>query len=159
MGIKRQKLSDLENRMKDLDVEVIVPEKSNKRSGSNLKILIADDDIVSGKLINTMVRRISKEILITNSSSEAIEICRNNPDIDLILMDISMPQIDGYEVTRQIRTFNKEVIIIAQTAKVQAADIEDALASGCNDHIPKPINILKINHLLAFKVILASKKL
>ncbi|GEM_PF-3311264 len=140
MGIKRQKLSDLENRMKDLDVEVIVPEKSNKRSGSNLKILIADDDIVSGKLINTMVRRISKEILITNSSSEAIEICRNNPDIDLILMDISMPQIDGYEVTRQIRTFNKEVIIIAQTAKVQAADIEDALASGCNDHIPKPIN-------------------
>ena len=126
--------------MNDLEGEVIVPRNSNKRPGNNLKILIADDDVVSGKLINTMVRRISKEILITDSGREAIEICRNNPDIDLILMDISMPQIDGYEVTRQIRQYNKDVIIIAQTAKAQAIDIEDALASGCNDHISKPIN-------------------
>ena len=126
--------------MKDLEREVVVSGISNKRPGNNLKILIADDDVISGKLINTMVRRISKEILITNSGREAIEICRSNSDIDLILLDISMPQIDGYEVTRQIRKFNKEVIIIAQTAKVQAPDIEDALSSGCNDHIPKPIN-------------------
>ena len=126
--------------MKDLEGEVIVSGKSIKRQGNNLKILIADDDVISGKLISTMVRRISKEILITNSGKEAIVVCRNNPDIDLILMDISMPQIDGYEVTRQIRKFNTEVIIIAQTAKVQAHDIEEALFAGCNDHIPKPIN-------------------
>ena len=126
--------------MKDLESEVIVSGKSIKRHGNNLKILIADDDVISGKLISTMVRRISKEILITNSGMEATEVCRNNPDIDLILMDISMPQIDGYEVTRQIRKFNTEVIIIAQTAKVQAHDIEEALFAGCNDHIPKPIN-------------------
>lgn len=134
--------------MKDLEGEVIVSGKSIKRQGNNLKILIADDDVISGKLISTMVRRISKEILITNSGKEAIEVCRNNPDIDLILLDISMPLIDGYEVTRQIRKFNTEVIIIAQTAKVQALDIQDALSAGCNDHIPKPINAKELKYVI-----------
>ena len=140
MGSEKQNSSDLENRNNEPDSEVIAPETGNKRPGSNLKILIADDDIISGKLINTMVRRICRQVLNANSGREAIEFCRNNPDIDLILMDIAMPQIDGYEVTRQIRKFNKEVIIIAQTAKSQTKDIEDALIAGCNDHIPKPIN-------------------
>ncbi|MEI6138389.1 MAG: response regulator [Mariniphaga sp.] len=130
----------MEIRNNEPDREVIAPETVKKRPGNNLKILITDDDFISGKLANRIVLKISREIISANSGREAIEICRNNPDIDLILMDISMPQIDGYEVTRQIRQFNEEVIIIAQTAKASAKDIEDALKAGCNDHIPKPIN-------------------
>ncbi len=137
---QKQKISDLEIRNNEPDREVIAPETVKKRPGNNLKILITDDDFISGKLANRIVLKISREIISANSGREAIEICRNNPDIDLILMDISMPQIDGYEVTRQIRQFNEEVIIIAQTAKASAKDIEDALKAGCNDHIPKPIN-------------------
>ena len=63
-----------------------------------------------------------------------------NQDIDLILMDIGMPIMDGYEATRQIREFDKQVIIIAQTAYGLANDREKALQSGCNDYISKPIN-------------------
>lgn len=119
----------------------IVPEQLDKRRTLNtLKILITDDDIVSGKLILAMLKRISKQILIVTSGKEAIETCRDHTDIDLILMDIAMPQMNGYEATRLIRQFNKEVIIIAQTSLALARDIEDALAAGCDDHIPKPIS-------------------
>jgi CheY-like chemotaxis protein len=53
-------------------------------------------------------------------------------------MDIEMPQMNGYEATRQIRQFNKDVIIIAQTAYALAGERENALAAGCNDYIAKP---------------------
>jgi len=66
-------------------------------------------------------------------------VCRNNPDIDLVLMDIQMPDMDGDEATRQIRQFNKDVVIIAQTAYALIGDREKAIAAGCNDYISKPI--------------------
>jgi CheY-like chemotaxis protein len=65
-------------------------------------------------------------------------------DIDLILMDIGLLDLNGYEATKQIRQFNKQVVIIAQTGFAFATDREKAIASGCNDHISKPINIDKL---------------
>ena len=70
-----------------------------------------------------------------------MEACRNNPDIDLVLMDIKMPIMNGCEATRQIRQFNKDVVIIAQTAYGLEGDRERAIESGCNDYISKPISI------------------
>ena len=69
-----------------------------------------------------------------------MKICRNNPDIDLILMDIKIPEIDGYEATRRIREFNKDVFILAQTAFAQSGDREKCIEAGCNNYITKPIN-------------------
>ena len=106
----------------------------------NLKILIAEDDEVSEMLIDIIVKRFGKEILKAGTGAEAVEICRKYPDIDLILMDIQMPKIGGYEATRQIRKFNKEVIIIAQTAFGLSGDRQKAIAAGCNDYISKPIS-------------------
>jgi hypothetical protein len=60
--------------------------------------------------------------------------------VDLILMDICMPGMGGHEATQQIREFNKEVIIIAQTTYGLSGDREKALALGCNDYLSKPIN-------------------
>ena len=73
------------------------------------------------------------------TGTEAVQACRIIPDIDLILMDIQMPVIDGYDVTRQIRQFNKDVVIIAQTAYAISGDKEKAIDAGCNDYISKPI--------------------
>jgi CheY-like chemotaxis protein len=105
----------------------------------NLKILIVEDDETSEMLLKLNVNTLSKEILSVRSGTEAIEICHKHPEIDLILMDIKMPFMDGYEATRQIRSFNKDVIIIAQTAFALTVDREKSLAAGCNDYIAKPI--------------------
>jgi len=92
-----------------------------------------------------MVKNITREVLFARTGKEAVQACRLHSDIDLILMDIQMPEVDGYEATRQIREFNKEVVIIAQTALASSKDIEDALSAGCNDHIAKPINLMELN--------------
>ena len=108
---------------------------------SGLKILIAEDEEVSQILISILIEKIAKEILKVRTGTEAVEACRNNPDIDLVLMDIKMPEMNGYEATRQIRVFNKKVAIIAQTAYAMVGDREKAIEAGCNDYISKPINL------------------
>ena len=126
------------------------PKQSNRRKVmlqeglslqiKNLKILVADDDETSGLLIIEMIDRNKNEILYVTSGDQAVEHCRQNPDLDLVLMDIKMPGITGYEATHQIRQFNKDVVIIAQTAYGLSGDREKAIASGCTDYISKPIN-------------------
>ncbi len=111
----------------------------------NLKILIAEDDETSEMLLSVLVKAYSKDVLIARTGTEAIEIYRNNPDIDLILMDIQMPVMNGYEATRQIRKLSKHVIIIAQTAYGILGDWEKAKESGCDDYISKPIT----SHILS----------
>jgi hypothetical protein len=113
-----------------------------------LKILIAEDDDDSLLLMKETVRIWSKEILTVSNGVKAVEVFRSNPDIDLILMDIRMPDMGGYEATRQIREFNKKVLIIAQTAYAQAGDKEKAISVGCNDYIAKPIRLIELQALI-----------
>lgn len=103
-----------------------------------LKILIAEDDKNSKFVLKEFTTDLSKETLQVNTGLEAVETCRQNPDIDLVLMDIQLPVLDGYETTRLIREFNKDVVIIAQTAYAMSSDREMALAAGCNDYVAKP---------------------
>ncbi len=113
-----------------------------------LKILIVEDDETSDLLLKTIITEISREILHAKSGPEAIELYRNNPDMDLILMDIKMPVLDGHEATRQIRQFNKDVIIIAQTAHGLSGDKEKAIVAGCNAYISKPIRKVELLSLI-----------
>ncbi|MEI7525226.1 MAG: PAS domain-containing protein [Mariniphaga sp.] len=106
---------------------------------SNLKILIAEDDDISARLIHAMVKGISREIFYAKNGNAAVDICRNNTDIDLVMMDIAMPGMDGYEATRQIRQFNQEVVIIAQTTFALSADRQRAFEAGFNGFISKPL--------------------
>ena len=103
------------------------------------KIMIVEDDQSSYELLSIEIGKYCSEILIAKTGNEAIEIFRNNPDIDLIFMDIQLPEISGYEVTWQIRQFNKEVIIIALTAFALSGDRNKALDAGCNDYMSKPL--------------------
>lgn len=113
-----------------------------------LKILIAEDDIVSSMLMDLNIKIYSKDILKATTGAEVVELCRRTPDIDLILMDIRMPDINGYEATRQIRMFNRKVVIIAQTAFGLSGDREKAIQAGCNDYISKPIVKAELHALL-----------
>jgi len=86
------------------------------------------------------MKEITDNILTADTGTAAVELCHKNPDIDLILMDIKMPGTNGYEATREIRRFNKNVTIIAQTAYSLEGDMGKALDAGCDDYISKPIN-------------------
>jgi PAS domain S-box-containing protein len=105
----------------------------------NLKILIVEDDEISARLMKNGVEKFAFQILMAKTGLEAIALCHKHPDIDLVMMDIQMPVMDGYEATQQIRTFNNKVVIIGQSASVLTGDRERTLDAGCNDYISKPI--------------------
>jgi PAS domain S-box-containing protein len=117
---------------------VDLPEIMN-HGNKNLKVLIADDDETSVFFIIVALKDIIYKVLQAKTGTEAVEICRENPDIDLVMMDIQMPEMDGYEATMQIRQFNKDIVIIAQTAYAFSGEKEKAMESGCNNYISKPI--------------------
>ena len=113
-----------------------------------LKILIVEDDEISYSLLTRMLQKISSVVLHAITGVEAIETCRNNPDLDIVLMDIRMPKMNGIEATGLIRQFNRDVIIIAQTAYAFSSDREMAIEAGCNDYISKPINKILLIDLI-----------
>jgi len=129
-------------------IKNVTIEKDKEVQLKNLKILIVEDDEVSYSGLTRTLQKISKEVLHAITGVQAVEACRNNPDLDLVLMDIRMPNMDGNEATRQIRQFNKDVIIIAQTAFAFAGDREKAIKAGCNDYISKPIKSTLLYELI-----------
>lgn len=114
----------------------------------NLKILVTEDDTISRTLILKVLEEFCGEILIALTGVEAVEICQKNPDLDLILMDIQMPEMNGYEATKEIRKFNPTVIILAQTAYALEGDKAKTIAVGCNGYISKPIKKEELSNLL-----------
>jgi PAS domain S-box-containing protein len=116
----------------------------------NLKLMIVDDNDISLDYLGIICAMFCKETIKARTGAEAVEKLRDNPDVNLILMDMKMPVMDGYEATRQIRQFNKEVIIIAQTAFTLVGDKEKAMEAGCNDYIAKPLNKEKLEALIQF---------
>jgi hypothetical protein len=102
-------------------------------------ILIAEDDESSFLFQSVVVKRGGYNVLRATNGVEAVEFCRDNPQIDLVLMDIKMPILNGIEATEQIRVFRKDLPIIAVTAYAQSDDEFRILQSGCNDYLTKPI--------------------
>jgi len=136
-------------KMKEENVKNEVLAPAEVSPVNNLKILIAEDDESSEMLISIAVQKFGKEIINVRTGAAAVTACQNNPDINLVLMDIEMPEMDGYEATRQIRKFNKDIIIIAQTAYALKGDNEKAIAAGCDDYIAKPIKADKLKQMIA----------
>jgi PAS domain S-box-containing protein len=131
------------------EIRTIVSSQKTINDIKPLKILIAEDDETSEMLIAIALKKFSREILTAVTGYDAVQICRDNPDIDLVMMDIKMPAMDGYEATRLIRQFNSEVVIIAQTAFGKINDFEMAKQAGCNDYISKPINLDVLRKMIA----------
>ncbi|HNQ66884.1 MAG TPA: response regulator [Bacteroidales bacterium] len=106
----------------------------------NIKnILIAEDDDSNFLLIKTFLSDNNINIIRVKTGVEAVEICKNKTDIDLILMDIKMPKENGLEAIKKIRKFNTQIPIIIESAYYDDSNREEAFAAGCNDFITKPI--------------------
>ena len=127
--------------------EPILEKKSGKNKISflhkwgNKTLLLAEDEEDNASFIQTALMPSGINIITVINGFEAVEICRKNKDISLVLMDIKMPEMDGLEATRIIRSFNKEIPIIATTAYALSSDAEKCIEAGCDDYIPKPIMI------------------
>jgi PAS domain S-box-containing protein len=124
---------------------------SELNTSKEITILVADDDEISYLLIKDILRKQNVKVIWVNDGKKAVEIVSSNKEIDLILMDIRLPVLNGYEATRQIKEIRSNLPVIAQTAFASSTDREQALKAGCNDYISKPINspllIDKINYL------------
>lgn len=106
---------------------------------SDKSILIVEDTPSNYYLVENYLRPTRVNILWAKSGKEAIEIFKEKGSFDLILMDIQLPGINGYEATKLIKSFNQNIPVIAQTAYALAGEREYSLKEGCDDYISKPI--------------------
>jgi CheY-like chemotaxis protein len=106
----------------------------------NRKILIVEDDYSSKLYLNKILEKTSAVILNAADGREAFDIVMNDPGIELILMDIQLPLLDGYTCTRMLRDTGRKLVIIAQTAYGLTGDKEKMLISGFDDYLIKPIS-------------------
>jgi PAS domain S-box-containing protein len=113
------------------------PEKVAEISLSDKLILIVEDDIYNMEYLKDIIAREGINILHALNAKEAIEISIKNP-VDLVLMDIRLPDMSGYEATRQIREHKPDLKIIAQTAYASHDERLKAMMAGCTDYISKP---------------------
>jgi len=106
------------------------------------RVLIADDDVRNVFALASVLEREGMEVLFAENGNEAISTLRDDPKVDLVLMDIMMPELDGYEAMRRIRELPQfaKLPIISLTAKAMKGDREKSIASGASDYITKPVD-------------------
>jgi CheY-like chemotaxis protein len=114
------------------------------------KVLIVDDDVRNIFALTSGLERYKLTVLNAESGQGGIDILLENPDVDLVLMDIMMPEMDGYETIRRIRKYPqfRSLPVIALTAKAMKGDREKCIEAGASDYIPKPIVLEELVALL-----------
>jgi signal transduction histidine kinase len=128
-----------------IDKTVHLIQEENKVLSSvnwrNKIILIAEDDDINFHFLEAVFADTQAQLIHVNNGKQAVEICKTIPKIDIILMDIKMPEKSGYEAIKEIKKFRKDIPIIVQTAYTQKEDKEKCMMAGCDDYISKPIDI------------------
>ena len=114
------------------------------------RVLVVDDDIRNIFAMTASLEQLGMIVLHAESGKESIEVLKSEPDVDVVLMDIMMPDLDGYDTMRVIRGFERfrQLPIIAVTAKAMKEDREKCLQAGANDYISKPVNVEQLALLL-----------
>lgn len=105
------------------------------------KVILVVEDVDTNKIFfDAALRRTKAKILWAKDGQEAIDMFKANT-VDLVLMDLQLPVMDGYTATREIKKINQEIPIIAQTAHVMSGEREKCLEAGCDDYLAKPIRL------------------
>ena len=114
------------------------------------KVLIVDDDVRNIFAITTALESYRMQVIYAESGRGGIELLEANPDVDAILMDVMMPEMDGFETTQRIRRMDRfrDLPIIMVTAKAMKGDREKCLAAGASDYITKPVDMDQLRSLL-----------
>ena len=114
------------------------------------KVLIVDDDVRNIFSLTAVLERHRMQILSAESGRDAIDLLKKTPDIEIVLMDIMMPEMDGYETMRAVRKLPrfKSLPIISLTAKAMKGDREKCIEAGASDYITKPVNMEQLLSLL-----------
>ena len=114
------------------------------------KVLLVDDDVRNLFALTTALERYGLDVISAESGQEAIDILNNNKNIDIVLMDIMMPEMDGYETMKRIRKDqkHKDLTIIAVTAKAMKGDRQRCIESGASDYMTKPVNVEQLSSLM-----------
>ncbi len=104
-------------------------------------VLIVEDNETSNIYFEAALRKTKSKLIWAKNGLEAVDIVKNQPGIDLILMDINMPKMDGIEATRIIKKSNPEIIIVVQTAFILSGEERMCQEAGCDEFITKPIRL------------------
>jgi len=123
------------------------PDDSVKFTGK-IKILVVEDDSVNQKTILAMLKKVGLEADVANDGNEAVQKVTDG-HFDLVLMDMHMPNMNGYEATKALRKKGLTIPIVALTASVMKSDADRCLAAGCDHYLPKPIDRKKLFETLA----------
>jgi len=111
-----------------------------KENEANPTILLAEDDKLSSSYFKAVLSGQGFNVIIVENGVDAVSVVRENPEVLLVLMDIKMPEKSGIEAALEIRSFNKSIPLIAQTAFALAGDKEAIMKSGFDDYITKPVS-------------------
>ncbi|MBN2609982.1 MAG: response regulator [Bacteroidales bacterium] len=122
--------------------EVIRPDSAEQPviyDWSDKIILIAEDEETNYLFLKAALARTNAAIIWAKNGQEAVDAVKHHPEIDVVLMDIKMPVMNGVDATRIIRELDREKIVIAQTAYISEKDRLTYMEAGCNDFLAKPI--------------------
>jgi CheY-like chemotaxis protein len=130
----------------------MISESIKKYNWEGRKALIVEDDPSAAFLLSEILGHTRMQVETVNTGWDAIEKCKNDPEIDVVLLDLQIPGISGFEAAAQIKEIRHDLPIIAQSAYALIEEKERAIEAGCDAHISKPINafdlLVAINHFL-----------
>jgi two-component system, chemotaxis family, sensor kinase CheA len=124
-----------------VEAEEVAPQASSELADK--KVLVVDDDIRNVFALTSALEQHGMRVMHAESGKEGIEILKRTRDIDLVLMDVMMPGLDGFDTMRIVRQLEgyKSVPIVAVTAKAMVGDREKCIEAGASDYIAKPVNV------------------
>jgi CheY-like chemotaxis protein len=122
---------------------------SSNYNWENKLLLVAEDEDFNYIFLEEVLSETKVKLIRAKNGQEAVDLFRKHENIDLVLMDMQMPVMNGYDATRSIKNMKKEIPVIAQTAYHYGEAYDEIMAAGCDDFVTKPIDIGGLKSLIA----------